>query len=229
MQLVDWIVLGEVQFDRFLTCWLLRHGYRTLYQPRSVVHTEAPASLAGFARQQLRWARGDMRYTILSLPWMFRYPYLAFTVLSDWLLRWLFLGVAAEAVLVWTGVWSRHHVLRDRIAALELPLVGLVAVLLGFLLSGLLWQIVHLARHPADLLHLPVFLFVTAFVLTPIKWYGDLTCRADGWMTRRVDDRTADEPETNTLATRRSRRKPRRAGQPRSDAKRGTFRPSRAV
>jgi hyaluronan synthase len=190
-------VIGD---DRFLTSWLLEHGHRTIYQPRSLVYTEAPDSVAGFARQQLRWARGDLRYTLKSLPWTLRYPYLTFANATDVLVRWLFFAVILHSILVWSGMISMPHVIRQFVPVLDRPGVNAIGVVLGFLASGLIWQTVHLARRPGDLAFFPIFLLLTTVVLTPVKWYGDLTCWRNDWMTRRVGSRLEGGEATEAAA-----------------------------
>ena len=57
--------IGE---DRALTTWLLRSGYRAVYQGSSVVHTLVPTTLRDLARMLVRWERGNVRESIVMLP-----------------------------------------------------------------------------------------------------------------------------------------------------------------
>lgn len=170
--------------DRTLTSWLLKNGYKTVFQPASIVLTEAPSTLRMFAAQRLRWARGSLRGTLMSLRWLFRYPYMAFTVLTDWLLRWIFLGIFLEGILTWGRLLPTHHYLWNLVPQYHSTGPILVAAVAGFFVSGFLRQLYHLVRFPQDLPYLPVFLLLTTFVLTPVKWYGDLTCWRNEWLTR---------------------------------------------
>lgn len=166
--------------DRYLTSRLLEDGYKTVYNPEAIVLTEAPGTFKGFVLQRLRWSRTSFRETIRSLKWTFKYPYLSFTVLSNPIMRWFFFVVAVTAVLAWFGVLDRDH-------AVDLPLwFVLLGSLIGFFISGFFRQLLYLMEHPEDIRHLPSFLFMTLFVLTPVEWYGNLTVRESSWMTRRV-------------------------------------------
>ena len=169
--------------DRFLTSWLLAHGHQTVYQSTSVVHTEAPTTLGGLLRQRLRWARGGFRGTILALPWLWRYPYTCFTVLATILLRWALFGV-----LVYTAQSDELLSLVDRgerVVGSTDPVIVLASGILLFFLAGLPRRLRHLITHPQDLPYYPAFLLLVSFLLTPLSWYGNLTCWKQGWLTRR--------------------------------------------
>jgi hyaluronan synthase len=184
--------------DRSLTSWLLKHGYRTIFQPLSVVWTEAPASLRQFAAQRLRWARGSLRGTLMSRRWLPRYPYTAFTLIADVTLRWLFMVVLVEAILSWGHLLPRYHYIWARFPQAHSTPFVIAGVLLGFFASGLLRQMYHLVRFPKDIPYLPAFLFVTTFVLTPVQWIGDLTCWRNDWLTRQTGSSEAASA-TNAL------------------------------
>lgn len=166
--------------DRYLTSELLQDGLKTVYVPQSIVYTEAPDTLKKFSQQRLRWSRTSFRETLRSLSWTFNYPFTAFTVVANVVMRWFFFVVIVLALGEWFGLIERPH-------ALDLPLwFILVLTAFGWLVSGLLRQLRHIIKYPQDLVYLPVFLFVTTFVLTPIEWFGNVTIRESNWMTRRV-------------------------------------------
>lgn len=164
--------------DRFLTSWLLQRDYLCVYNPTAVVHTDAPSTIKGFAKQRLRWSRTSLRETIRSLPWALKYPYMTFTVVGNVLLRWLFLAVIINFILFLSGITTQNHYLQLSTFAL------VVGTILGFLASGFLRQLRHLINYPQDLPYLVPFLFVTTFILTPIEWFGNFTLKESGWMTR---------------------------------------------
>lgn len=167
--------------DRFLTSWLLKNGWETRFVESSVVATHAPETFKGFVKQRLRWSRTSLRETILSLSWIFNHPFTALTTLSTVVFRWWFFGIIVFAILAWAGVIDRvHYVNLDLLAVV-------IFSAFGFLLSGMLRQARHLIMNPDDWYLLPVFLFVTTFVLTPVEWYGNLTLKESDWMTRKVD------------------------------------------
>ena len=173
--------------DRTITSWLLENGYKTIYQPASIVYTEAPNTVTQFAAQRLRWARGSFRGTIKASKWLLRYPYTAFTVYSDILLRWLFLAVVIQAILVWTGFLPRLHHIGEIFPDFHTTAIVLLGIVSGYFVGGLFRQLYHLVRFPQDLPFLPAFLVLTKFVLTPVNWYGDVTCWRNEWMTRRQE------------------------------------------
>ncbi|UJR82711.1 Hypothetical protein I5071_47760 [Sandaracinus amylolyticus] len=54
--------------DRALTTWLLREGYRSVYQRTAVVETIMPTDLKRMSRMLIRWERGNIREDIVMLP-----------------------------------------------------------------------------------------------------------------------------------------------------------------
>lgn len=60
--------IGE---DRALTSLLLRNGYKVICQNNAVAYTEVPCSYKKLCLMLLRWTRGDIRESILLLPYVF--------------------------------------------------------------------------------------------------------------------------------------------------------------
>lgn len=165
--------------DRYITSEILKRGYQTVYVPGSVVYTEAPDTLGKFVLQRLRWSRTSFRETLRSIPWTWKHKYMTFTVFSTLIMRWFFFIVILTALLAWLGFIDRFHFI-------SLPFYIIVmGTVIGFLVSGFFRQFRHLMAYPQDLVYLPVFLFVTTFILTPVEWFGNLTVRESGWMTRK--------------------------------------------
>jgi hyaluronan synthase len=78
VHLPDWIsqtfmgrraTIGE---DRALTNWILRGGYRVVYQREAVVLTKVPTRFASLRRMLLRWARSNVRESLVMAGFMFR-------------------------------------------------------------------------------------------------------------------------------------------------------------
>lgn len=170
--------------DRYLTSCILKAGYKTVYQSTSIVLTDCPNDIKGFVKQRLRWSRTSMRETILSIPWIFKHKFTAFTVLSNVFMRWLFLIVLLHGVQVWTGLIHEDHIFYSAFPQYYTPLAIGFGVGLGFIASGLIRHLRHLWSFPKDILYLIPFLFITTFILTPTEWVGNLTLRESGWMTR---------------------------------------------
>jgi len=168
--------------DRYLTSWLLERGYKCAYVDSAEVETEAPDTLSQFIKQRLRWSRTSLRETIRSLRWLHNYPYTAFTVLTTIIMRWFFFIIVVNFVLFLLGITKQQHYI-------DLPLVTvIIGSIIGFVMSGFLKQIRHLYNYPRDIIYLIPFLFITTFILTPVEWFGNLTLRESGWMTRKVDN-----------------------------------------
>jgi hyaluronan synthase len=60
--------IGE---DRALTTWLIRNGWRAVYQGSAIVHTMVPTHIKGVAKMLLRWERGNVRENLVLLPVFF--------------------------------------------------------------------------------------------------------------------------------------------------------------
>ncbi len=57
--------------DRALTTWLLRAGYRSVYQRDAVVETLMPTDIPRICRMLIRWERGNIREDLVMLPVLF--------------------------------------------------------------------------------------------------------------------------------------------------------------
>ena len=173
--------------DRVLTSMLLQDGYKTLYDDKALVYTDSPETLGKFIKQRTRWSRSSFRETLRALPWIFKHPYTAFVLLSDIVLRWLLFYVYVRFVGTLIGVIHADHWIASAYPLLDTILVWLVAGFIGFIISGYLKQIPHLRRYPQDFKYVPAFLFITAFVLTPVEWYGNITFNSRSWLTRKLN------------------------------------------
>lgn len=167
--------------DRFLTSFLLERNFKCVYEPTSLVYTDAPDTLGKLIKQRLRWSRTSLRETIRSLPWIFRYPYTAFSVLGSIFMRWIYFLVIVNFILFLFGLTVRTHYLDIGVGTL------IIGTLVGFIISGFIRQIGHLYRYPSDIKYLIQFLFFTTFILLPTEWYGNISIKESGWMTRDLD------------------------------------------
>lgn len=173
--------------DRFLTSWLLKNGYKTLYAEQAIVYTDAPETIYQLFKQRLRWARSSFRETLISTPWISRYPYMAFTIWSEIILKWLFFIVIINAAFSVLGIVGAHRTwIGIACPRISKPYIILMGVTAGYLISGLLRQIPHLRKHPQRLKYLPIFLLIGTFIITPAEWYGHLTSHKNDWLTRNV-------------------------------------------
>jgi len=105
--------------DRSLTNFLLKDGYRVLYDSRALCRTVVPESPRIFLRQQLRWKRSWFRESLRACGFMWRRePFMALSFYLGFLLPLLGPAIVFRAVLY---VPLFHH---------GTPLVYLLGILL---------------------------------------------------------------------------------------------------
>jgi cellobiuronic acid synthase len=177
-RLVEQQVFGvpiEVGDDRVLTSELLRNGWRTEYQSRALVLTDAPSDWKSFWRQQLRWGRSSQRETLLTLRWLWRRPAAFVCFVSDIVTPFALYAVVAISVA--RGLNSTHPG--------SMPLAPeLLLAYPGMLTSIGIRQIGHFRRSPSDLRRLPLFVLQLTFVMVPIRIAAFATMLHQGWGTR---------------------------------------------
>lgn len=171
--------------DRVLTSYLLMDGYKTTYDDGALVYTNCPDTLSGFAKQRLRWSRSSFRETLLALPWIWKYPHMAFVMIGDVVIRWAFLYVLIRFALSLMGYLEVPHWI-DGVYPMTIMTYVVIGIA-GFFVSGYLKQLPQLIRRPQDFWFTPVMLLFITFVLTPVEWFGNLTIFKHEWMTRRVE------------------------------------------
>ncbi|MGE0794400.1 MAG: glycosyltransferase family 2 protein [Acidimicrobiia bacterium] len=181
-------VFLEVSDDRTLTNETLKQGFKTVYQSTSVVYTDAPITWRKMAKQQLRWSRGSQYNTLRMLPWMVRHSRtLAFFYICDILLPflllctltgWVFRTATSNDPNVFAGFVGRYGEQYGYV------LIVLLTFLMGAL-SSAIRQSRHLVQRPTDFFHLPAYLLIGTFFLTPIRLLGFVRmAQASGWGTR---------------------------------------------
>lgn len=149
--------------DLHLTTLLLAEGWSALYQPDAVAHTQVPATVRHFLRQQVRWWRSFYR----ELGWIRsairdRHRYLAFDVAARatppvLLTATLLLAVADGLLTGW------------RAGARDLALVVMLVLSYGSFAAG---QAGSLRYFRAG---------VVAAMLVPLQFYALLTCMSGNW------------------------------------------------
>jgi cellulose synthase/poly-beta-1,6-N-acetylglucosamine synthase-like glycosyltransferase len=157
--------------DKRLTTLILERGHLTYMQRSAEVWSTFPDRWRTFFRQRLRWARNTWRSDLraLSKPWVWRHPFLAYTMIDKGLSGFtLLLGPIAMVISLVTQNW----------------------ILAGVLL--LWWQISraaklapHIRRRPSS------FFFVLGYVavswlMAIIKITALVTIRKQAWLTRQV-------------------------------------------
>ena len=157
--------------DKRLTTLLLHGGHRTYMQRTARVWSTFPANGRTFYKQRLRWSRNTWRSDLraLSKGWVFRYPFLAFTMIDK--------AVSSFTLLV-SPIYMTVAAVRQDWA---------VCGILGgwWVVSRSAKLLPHLQRRPRDFLLMPVVILVS-FSMAVVKIYALLTVRRQRWGTRDV-------------------------------------------
>jgi len=157
--------------DKRLTTLLLESGSQTYMQRTARVWSTFPSKGRRFYKQRLRWSRNTWRSDLraLSKGWVFRYPFLAFTMTDK--------AVSSFTLLV-SPVYLTIAVMRQDWA--------ICAALGGWwIVSRAAKLLPHLQRRPRALLLIPVVILVS-FTMALVKIYALLTIRKQRWGTRDV-------------------------------------------
>lgn len=166
--------IGE---DRALTNRVLASGYRVVYQRDAFVWTKVPVSYGGLRRMLLRWARSNVRETL---------------VLASFLLLPFRAGPGRHWVRFF-GLWQLLQLLTGSGIKLALvlqlllhPLPTLSAVLVGCVAASIVPASVHALRYGGSFgwrWALPYTVF-WLFALSWISVWALLSAARPGWLTR---------------------------------------------
>ncbi|MEJ3654113.1 glycosyltransferase [Actinomycetes bacterium KLBMP 9759] len=157
--------------DKRLTTLILERGHRTFMQRSAEVWSTFPDRWRVFVRQRLRWARNTWRSDLraLSRRWVWRYPFLAYTMLDK--------AVSSFTLLLGPAFMIYSLVVQNWVFAVVLALwwqVSRSAKLLS-----------HIRRRPLSFFFVPGYV-VMSWVMALIKIYALLTVRKQRWLTRQV-------------------------------------------
>jgi hyaluronan synthase len=159
--------------DRAITNFILKDGYKSIFQTTARVTTIAPEGLLQWSKQQLRWGRSSQRYTLFSLNWLWKFPMTFFVYITDFLLTLFLMVILAQCVLdVFIGNTG-------------VPLLlALTLAFLGCCITVILKQFPHLKENKKDILLIPSFALLMTYMQI-IRFYGLLTLKkANKWGTR---------------------------------------------
>ncbi|MEF2277903.1 glycosyltransferase family 2 protein [Deinococcus sp. YIM 134068] len=112
--------------DRSLTNRILLKGYRTVYQPKATVYTDAPESFRKLMKQQIRWKKGWLINSLkVVLPFLKRRPFVALILQIPYIVSALVTPVivlhVAYASLI-DGVWPTYWILSMLLLTLSMYL-----------------------------------------------------------------------------------------------------------
>lgn len=199
----------EISDDRALTNYTLKDGYKTVYQDSSKVKTFSPTSLGAFVRQQYRWAKGSQYNNLKMFGWMLlNRPFLWFVYTVDMLVPLLLVSnflswVLAASLLEVSNSGDFFRAIKILIfsGAIGVGILIAAAVTASWAVYGIRTSRV-IDNAPTTFWYLPIFMFLNAFVLVPIRVAGLLTCSWDsGWGTRNsVETRKSSKNGREKLA-----------------------------
>ncbi len=157
--------------DKRLTSLTLAAGHRTVLQRSARVWSTFPDRFGPFLRQRIRWARNTWRSDLRALfgGWVWRYPFLAFTMVDK--------AVASVTLLFSAGFMVVAVVGR------RWDVAGVLA--LWWLISRSAKSLPHLERRPRDLFMMPAFIMM-GFLMAAVKLWALATVRTQRWLTREV-------------------------------------------
>jgi cellulose synthase/poly-beta-1,6-N-acetylglucosamine synthase-like glycosyltransferase len=172
--------------DKRLTTLILERGHLTYMQRTAVVWSTFPDSWRIFFKQRLRWARNTWRSDLraLSKKWVWRHPFLAYTLLDKAVSSFtLLLGLAFMILLIIGQHWT-----------------FVIVLALWWQLSRSAKLLPHLRRRPSSFFYIPGYIAIS-WLMAFIKIHALATIRQQRWLTREVAVengtvvRTNDRPE----------------------------------
>lgn len=184
-------VTGE---DRALTNLVMRNGGLTAYQQTAVAHTAVPETYGGMAKMFLRWARSNIRETLVLWGFMwtpFRERHVALfrfnmvLVLLSLILPHLFVAHSAGLFLTRDGFLLEY----------------VLAVVFGGLLMGAIY---YRNERDGDWIWLVFYQFFWVAFLSWILPYAAMTLRNTGWLTRgrtSADSKPAEKPVSSSASS----------------------------
>lgn len=157
--------------DKRLTTLLLERGHLTFMQRSARVWSTFPATWRVFFKQRLRWARNTWRSDLraLSRRWVWRHPFLAYTMIDK---------AVSSFTLLLSPAFMVYAIVRQ-----DWFFVTCLAV--WWWVSRAAKILPHLARRPSSFLLVPGFVLVS-FAMAVVKICALLTIRKQRWLTRQV-------------------------------------------
>jgi hyaluronan synthase len=157
--------------DKRLTTLILERGHLTYMQRTAEVWSTFPSKWKIFFRQRLRWARNTWRSDLraLSRPWVWRHPFLAYTMVDK--------GISGFTLLFGPAFMIYSLIVHNWVFA------GVLA--LWWQVSRSAKLLPHLCRRPSSFFLVPGYL-VVSWLMALIKLQALFTIRKQRWLTRAV-------------------------------------------
>lgn len=163
--------IGE---DRAFTNFVLRQGYRTVYQRSAVVHTLVPETYQGLCRMFLRWDRSNFRESLIQISYIFtkyRQKHRLMPILDFFIRELEFPFVCFFLPLFLINVVTYPMVLVKFITGL-----GLISFFLTFYYIQ--------QERDMDFIYGVIYSYYAILLLRWIKPYAFFTLRNGRWLTR---------------------------------------------
>jgi hyaluronan synthase len=166
--------IGE---DRAMTNLILREGFHCHFQRDAMVHTKVPTRYAGLCRMFLRWARSNVRETLVMSGFLFR----KFRDGGA-------LGARINLLLQWLGM-TVGQVFKFAVLAYLLLMGSAMGarMLLGAAIVATAPAALYLVRHRnSNALWAYAYGLFWVVGLSWIGLYALLTCHKNAWLTRQL-------------------------------------------
>ncbi|MBQ4333897.1 MAG: glycosyltransferase family 2 protein [Myxococcaceae bacterium] len=191
--------IGE---DRAITNLVLRRGYKVLYQTNAIVLTEVPTRYVQLCKMLLRWARSDVRESIV----MARFLFTNFREGSLIGTRVNFFWSLLQMVLA--SLMFLPAVLTPFLAPAAIPVIA-ASLAAGAILPGGLYLCL---RRSAKAVFAVPYMALAVFGISWITPYSFLTPHKSSWLTRTLPA-TAQAPVVQLPQPSLSGRLPKESGQ----------------
>jgi hyaluronan synthase len=157
--------------DKRLTTLTHERGHLTYMQRTAEVLSTFPTGWRVFFRQRLRWARNTWRSDLraLSKPWVWRHPFLSYTMIDK--------GLSGFTLLLGPGFFVHSLVQGNWMFC--------VVLVAWWQLSRAAKLLPHIRRRPSSLFFVLGYVAVS-WVMAFIKIYALVTIRTQRWGTRQV-------------------------------------------
>jgi cellulose synthase/poly-beta-1,6-N-acetylglucosamine synthase-like glycosyltransferase len=162
------VLSGE---DKWFTSLVLESGYKTYNQLNARVYSTFKPDFKGFVKQRVRWGRNSLRSDLRALwrGWVWRYPYLALTLLDKTVAPFTLL--LSPIALIFAVILQKWW------------LVG--AIVVWWLISRAIKLLPHFVRKPADIILLPLYVPLS-FFMSLVRAHSLITINRHEWLTRNV-------------------------------------------
>jgi hyaluronan synthase len=184
--------IGE---DRALTNLVLKSGYRVVYQREAVVLTKIPATFRGLRRMLLRWARSNVRESIVMMTFVIR----KFRK-GDKGGGWIRFVSGLQMFRLTVGEALKVGILAEFVMK---PLPTFRVLVVGCLIGALLPAAVYQLRYRTwfGWLWAIPYSFMSVFILSWISLWGLMSASRSGWLTRDLETAQTAQEEDQKIET----------------------------